>query len=679
MAYAALCRRAALRRPALWRGVAMMILVGGVIAAPFYLDYLRSSPDQVAAAQKAAQAVSVYSADLISWLLPARENPLWRNITDSLYDRFFAGSLVESTLFFGFLPPILALGSFLLRPRRGQSSLRFWQALAVVGFLLSFGPALHILQRPVFGWMPYRLFMLLPGAYAFRAPSRAGITTILAATILAMWALKGIIEKRPAWPWRWLLTGWSALLLVNLSVAFPYPSADARIPALYETVRTDPHPGALLELPSGEIYQDDTSWTMYYQTDHRRPILSGYLGRRPDRLQIPEQTLPFVNRFFIQDWDSIFAGDWARQVQWPDAAELLAGRWPDDVRDSQAILSDLGIRYIILRNDPTRPGFFESAALLLGQSLGSPLIKEADTLLYKIEPPRLARRGDPADLDQAMITYDGAFSEPAIHRQSPSRKVKLQEGSSAAATLALPLPGTWQIRGAIEGCGSTEIGFTLDGSPVAPAWTAITSDLHTFEITGKLEAGEHSLQFVPAPAAGASCDEPWVMNLTARLEMPALPVSPTPLARFVGPEGDRIDLLAAEIVSRSSQNPAAGEPRLLTVWRVSADHAVTRAGATPPTLYVHFEDAQGQRLAQSDHPLAADSYRLRGANGDDAIFVDVTDLPGGEALAGDARVRVGLWYPDSQTYYWASESERAAADGRLDLGTMDQLEAASRY
>jgi len=153
-----------------------MVIVGGALAAPFYLNYLRSSSEQLNAAQKAFLSVSVYAADLAPWLLPARDNPVWHSITRSLYSRSSAGNRVESTLFFGFVPPILALGSLLLRPRHCPNSLRFWQTLAILGFLLSFGPVLRVLQQPVTDWMLYRLFMLLPGTYAFRAPARAGLT-----------------------------------------------------------------------------------------------------------------------------------------------------------------------------------------------------------------------------------------------------------------------------------------------------------------------------------------------------------------------------------------------------------------------------------------------------------------------------------------------------------------------
>ena len=260
--------------------------------------------------------------------------------------------------------------------------------------------------------------------------------------------------------------------------------------------------------------------------------------------------------------------------------------------------------------------------------------------------------------------------------------IDLRAGSGATATLTLPWSGTWQIRGATEGCRPAELGFTVDDRPVTPSRTSITDLLQTFEITTELAAGEHSLRISPSAAAaageGAACAQPWLMNLTGQLRELKPPASSTPLARFIGAEGDRVDLLAAEIVSRPSNNPAKFEPKLLTVWRVDPSHKLTEPAGTHPTLYVHFEDAQGQRLAQADHVLAADSFWLRDADTDEVVFVDVTSLPEGEALAADARARIGLWYPDSQTYYWASESNRTTADGQLDLGTVEQLKSANR-
>jgi hypothetical protein len=223
------------------------------------------------------------------------------------------------------------------------------------------------------------------------------------------------------------------------------------------------------------------------------------------------------------------------------------------------------------------------------------------------------------------------------------------------------------------------LGFTVDGGPVTPAWTEIADLLHAFEITAAFPAGEHALRIGPAGGASgeeAACSQPWLLNVAGQLSAPALPALPArPLARFTGAEGDRIDLLAAQIAAGPAPGPGAGEPQLLTVWRVDASHPLADPAGTHPTLYVHFEDAQGKRLAQSDHLLAADSFWLRDAEGG-AVFVDFTSLPEGPALPEDARARIGLWYPDSRTYYWASESDRTTADGRTDLGTVEQLKMA---
>ena len=168
------------------------------------------------------------------------------------------------------------------------------------------------------------------------------------------------------------------------------------------------------------------------------------------------------------------------------------------------------------------------------------------------------------------------------------------------------------------------------------------------------------------------------MNLTVQLKDLVLPTSPTPVARFTSEEGEQIDLLVAKIIARPSEDPSAPEPQLLTVWRVGTDSKLNDPTGVHPTLFVHLEDEQGQRLAQADHTLAADSYWQRNADTNEVIFIDVASLPVEAPLAGDTRVRIGLWYPDSQTYYWASESDRIAADGRLEIGTVEQLESTNQ-
>ena len=94
---------------------------------------------------------------------------------------------------------------------------------------------------------------------------------------------------------------------------------------------------------------------------------------------------------------------------------------------------------------------------------------------------------------------------------------------------------------------------------MTPSRTSITDRLQTFEITAELAAGEHRFRISPSAAAaageGAACAQPWLMNLTGQLKELRPPASSTPLALFVGAEGDQIDLLTAKIVSRPVEQP----------------------------------------------------------------------------------------------------------------------------
>ena len=83
-----------------------------------------------------------------------------------------------------------------------------------------------------------------------------------------------------------------------MSFKFPYPVSPTRIPSSYQQLANEGGQGAILELPAGEQYFEHMSWYMYFQTSHQQPLVSGYLGRRPERLQKPEHEMEYVKRFF---------------------------------------------------------------------------------------------------------------------------------------------------------------------------------------------------------------------------------------------------------------------------------------------------------------------------------------------------------------------------------------------
>ena len=661
--YAVLWRRPALGRPAVWRAAAIASLTALVIVAPFYISLLTAAPDVQQAAREAAASVNIYTADVLSWLLPPRHNPLWQAPLAATYAEFTEGYLVETALFFGLVPLALAIVA-LFRRRLPVSGDGFWRILFVTALLLSFGPVLRLNLETVVKWMPYRLFMLLPGSFAFRAPARIGLIAVLAGTLLALALVKQLMMRRPHWAWRPLLVAGSALLLVNMTVEFPWPVNQAAPPPAYDAIAADGGQGAVLDLPAGEMFQDRTSWAMAYQTWHNKPLVSGYLGRRPERLQVPEQTMPFVSRFFHQDWDAYFAGRWQDLVAWPAAPDVLAGNWPEDVRYARDLLAEQGISYVVLHRDEDNPGYFESAGLLLSQGLGPPAFSDEDTLRFDVSPPRWIQRGSTSAIDSAALRFGPAFSEPFLHRQSQARAVLPDAATPVTVTLDAPIAGRWLVRGQLDGENAGDVQLLLDGSASELQVTALFKTVDAFETTLDLAAGQHQLAFSRS-ASGATtagsepCSELCVLNLTASLESPQNTLPATPIATLVDDNGQQARLETAGIV----QSPA-GET-LVTTWQLPAGFDMT----DPPTLYVHITDAAGNTVAQADHVLGENSFWHQ--NTDQAVtLIDVVALP---AAAGDLEIRVGLWRPDTQSYFWATDSVLTDAAGRVPLGTIGEL------
>lgn len=523
--YLILTRRSAITRQHI--GLAVLALaISGAMIAPFYINFLAAPEDVKEAARAASASVYVYTADVLSWLLPPRNNPLWHNVTAGIYERFTTGYLVESTLFFGLAPLLLSL-SWLVVRRQQTRPVGFWLALALTTLVLSFGPVLRFWQIDLVEWMPYRWFMLLPGSYAFRAPARIGITTVLACTVLTMIFFSHRLTRPGNQRLRRsLLAAWSGLLLVSMMVAFPYPSSSAALPPAYQQIAAAPGRGAVLDLPAGEIFQEPTSWAMYYQTFHQKPVVSGYLGRRPERLHEPERTLPFVRRFFSLDWTSYFAGDWQNLVEWPGPDEVLAGAWPDDIRNASALLTAQGIEYVVVHRNPEHPGYFESAGLLLTQGLGLPVYRDDNTLLFRARLPDLAGHGATDGLDDATLAFDSSFSEPTIHRQSQARSLP----ASGEITIDVPRPGRWLLRGQLDGREASAVTFSIDGVTAAPEVVHLFGDVFAWSLAADLPvAGPHVLT-LHSPAAEAEpastaesaqpCERLCLLNFTVGYETP---------------------------------------------------------------------------------------------------------------------------------------------------------------
>jgi hypothetical protein len=628
--YVLIWRRPLLRRPSLWSAALAAVLTAGIIAFPFYVSFLDVDPEMTQVARNLGDSAYQYGADLLSWFLPSGEHPLWGRYTEGIYGQFTTTNLMETTLFFGFVAPLLAIVSATMRwPGRRQAA--FWQILALLTWILAFGPVLHIQGQSVVGWMPYRLFMALPGAYAFRIPSRMGITTVVAATVLAMMVLQRWMKKRPGLPWRAILAVWSVVLLFNLVFQFPYPTSSVAVPPAYEQIAQTPGEFAILELPAGELFFGQMSRYMYYQTYHHKRLVSGYLGRRPPRLHVPEHTMPFVQRFFTNNRDEL--------VALPDEERVLAQDWPEDIRYANRVLDAQGIRYVLLHCPSPLDVFCRPASSLLNMGLGLPDYQDETMMLYSVSPVSGTMV---LGLEDATPTYDDAFSEPFVREDSYTRAVR----DNGTVSFTVRRAGKWTIQGELEGGLASEVQLAVDGETVPSRTLVYSETLRAFDLDMQFRTGLHELSLDLPASHGTSADKPCselcVRNLTVRLEDPMMAETATAQS-FEG-------LLSLTHYSlQEFLFPDADGPQYALITRWSCENPIP----DDYTLYVHYVDGSANTLAQDDHLLGRSGLEKTLPTSQwicPGEYTDISFIPQELVEAGSPGVALGLWIPETGEY-----------------------------
>jgi len=141
----------------------------------------------------------IYSADLLSYVSPAPTSTFlgrW-----SLSDRF-TGNAMESTLYVGAVLLALFVVS-LYRYFRRNDSVRLHAYLALVFFVLSLGPILHVKGKSAIDFDGLKVSLGLPFIllhYAgllrdLRVPGRFGIVTMLAIVVVASFSVRALLQR----------------------------------------------------------------------------------------------------------------------------------------------------------------------------------------------------------------------------------------------------------------------------------------------------------------------------------------------------------------------------------------------------------------------------------------------------------------------------------------------------
>ncbi len=235
--------------------------------------------------------VEKYSADALGFLIPSWQHLFLGSYSRSLDPRIFTGGF-EGTVYVGPIVLLLAaVGLWLGRSRRQR-----WAAPAMfagaIFYLLSLGPRIRCLGKPV--GIPGPAYLL----YSFRfarflsAPARFHILTALCLSILGSIGLAFLLEKlRRKWQ-RLCLVSIVGFMLVADTITIPFPISSVVDPAWSPgasgmregcVLPSNLRSGTVLTFPLDWPYSLKSMW-MQVSDNGRYSLIDGYVSYAPDRV-----------------------------------------------------------------------------------------------------------------------------------------------------------------------------------------------------------------------------------------------------------------------------------------------------------------------------------------------------------------------------------------------------------
>ncbi len=294
--------------------LALAVLVAALVSLPLLAPTLIEgfSGDYALEGWGDAQKLS---SDLVGFVTPTDLHPLSGSDWQAELRAVETGDSRFSdinTVFLGYLSLALAL----LGAWAGRRQARVWARLAGLCAILALGPLLQINGQSLFDLdglsvnlpLPFIITHYLPFIKGYRAPNRFSIPLMLSLAVLAgfgvWWISSRLLSLQPLSPEvRTLLPpkpapsmrrrsaalGVVVLLAAGLifeHLAWPMPLTDARVPAIFQRIADEPGDFTVMQLPTGwrngfRVFGSEDTRVQWYQSVHRRPILSGNAVRNP--------------------------------------------------------------------------------------------------------------------------------------------------------------------------------------------------------------------------------------------------------------------------------------------------------------------------------------------------------------------------------------------------------------
>jgi hypothetical protein len=328
-----------------WRTLRMtigpLVLTGGLtllLAAPLLLAMIGEIRRDTSGYMFSSPLETLnYSADTLQYFLPNELHP-WASPALRAYVDQISGTpnVAERIVAPGWTTLVLSVLALALAWR--TRAVRFWGWTLALGAILGIGPVFHWAGRVFFTpfnaslLFPYALLYAVPGFAIMRAPLRFAVFISLAGALLAAYALTQI---RARWP-RFaptILALCAGLIIAESLVNVPLVRVGPTI--VDAALAADPVPGAVVDLPLAP--RIDYLW---YQTQHGRPIVGGYLARQPpDPFIAGEPTLRYLDPQTDERDDAAVRDGAGRRALGADGIRYVVVHWWALQPDEQARLA----------------------------------------------------------------------------------------------------------------------------------------------------------------------------------------------------------------------------------------------------------------------------------------------------------------------------------------------------
>ena len=223
--------------------------------------------------------------DLFALFIPGET---WRfsQLTEGYWSRLPLG-ISEASVYLGYAVIFLLVYIWIKRQNIDSANRReinLWFFLLGSFFLMALGPVLQINGKIIYeGLMPYTILeKILPFLKLSGVPARMAVMVVLSASVLSAKSIS------------LLQTSKNRIVLISLIITLMFvESLPGSMPLT--TTDTPAYVSALAKLPNDGSVLDKAAQTkylqLYYQTQHRKPMVFGYVARTPSSVVEKERGL----------------------------------------------------------------------------------------------------------------------------------------------------------------------------------------------------------------------------------------------------------------------------------------------------------------------------------------------------------------------------------------------------